>query len=142
MTPWCRNKMFELRRFLHDRRGATAVEFALTIPAALLLTVGALELGRAVFAQAAINHAAQETARFASVRGTASGMAATQASLEAMAVQLADLYATTAAVSWNPNNSPGGNVTVQLEHTFTPVTPLLNASSFNFSSTASMTIIR
>ncbi len=142
MITWCRNKALHRRRLLLDRRGASAVEFALAIPAVLLLTLGAVEIGRAVSAQASLNHAAKETARFASVRGKASAAAATKADLEAMAVQLADLYATTAAVSWDPDNSPGGNVTVQLQHTFTPVTPVFDAATFTFSSTASMTVVR
>ena len=142
MSVRCKDKAFGLRWYLRDSRGASAVEFALTIPAVIMLTVGALEIGRAVSAQAAINHAAKETARFASVHGAASGAAATQAALEAMALQTADLKATTAAVSWDPDNSPGGNVTVDLQHTFTPVTPVLDATTFTFSSTASMTVIR
>ncbi len=142
MSTWCRIRALELRRLLRDLRGASAVEFALTIPAVIMLTVGALEIGRAVSAQAAINHAAKETARFASVHGAASGAPATAEELQTMALQAADLKATTAAVNWDPDNSPGGNVTVDLQHTFTPVTPVLDATTFTFSSTASMTVIR
>ncbi|HJR51048.1 MAG TPA: TadE family protein [Gemmatimonadales bacterium] len=133
-----------LRAFAPDRRGATAIEAAFTLPLVILLTFGAIELGRVVSAQANINHAVQETARFAAVRGAASGAAATEAQLETMALQLAELPADTLApaVSWSPDNVPGSVVTVELIHTFTPITLPLAPDSFTFSSTTSMTIVR
>jgi len=133
-----------LRAFAVDRRGATAVEAAFTLPLVILLSLGAVELGRVVSAQANINHAVKETARFAAVRGAASGAAATEAQLEAMALQLAELPADTLVpgVSWSPDNVPGSTVTVQLQHTFSPITLPFASDSFTFSSTASMTIVR
>jgi Flp pilus assembly protein TadG len=133
-----------LRAFALDRRGATAVEAAFTLPLVILLTFGAIELGRVVSAQANINHAAKETARFASVRGAASGAAATGDQLEAMALQLAELPADTLVptVSWSPDNIPGSTVTVQLQHNFSPITLPFASDNFTFSSTASMTIVR
>jgi Flp pilus assembly protein TadG len=133
-----------LRALALDRRGATAVEAAFTLPLIIMLSLGAIEIGRAVSAKAAINHAVGETARFAAVRGTASGTPATEDQLEAMALQLAELPAgtLTAGVNWAPDNAPGSVVTVQLQHTFTPVALPFAPSTFTFSSTASMTIIR
>jgi Flp pilus assembly protein TadG len=133
-----------LHRLLKDHRGGGAVEFAFAGPIAILLTLGAVEAARAVSAQAAITQAAKATARFASVRGTASGAEASQDQLEAMALQLADLPAseTTAAVSWDPDNGPGGTVTIQLQHDFTTVTIPFDRSMFTFNATASMTIVR
>jgi hypothetical protein len=103
-----------------------------------------VEVARAVSVQASINQAAKETVRFASVRGSASGAAATETQLEAMAVQLADLAdaGTSAAVSWNPDNSPGSVVMVDMQTTFTPAVLLFGPSSYTFTSTASMTIVR
>jgi Flp pilus assembly protein TadG len=131
-------------RLVGDRRGGVAIEFAFIIPIAILLTVGAVEVARAVSVQASISQAAKETVRFASVRGSASGAAATEAQLEAMAVQLADLTngSTTATVTWNPDNSPGGVVTVDMQTTFSPVALPFGPSSYDFTSTASMTIAR
>jgi Flp pilus assembly protein TadG len=133
-----------LRALASDRRGATAIEAAFTLPLVMVLTFGAVEMGRAVSAQANINHAVKETARFAAVRGAASGAAATESQLEAMAVQLAELpaYTLVPTVSWNPDKVPGGVVTVELLHTFTPITLPFASDSFTFSSTASMTIVR
>jgi Flp pilus assembly protein TadG len=131
-------------RLVGDRRGGVAIEFAFIIPIAILLTIGAVEAARAVSVQASINQAAKETVRFASVRGTASGAAATETQLETMAVQLADLGGedTSAAVSWDPDNSPGGVVTVDMQTTFTPAVLLFGPSNYTFTSTASMTIVR
>jgi Flp pilus assembly protein TadG len=133
-----------LRVLALDRRGGTAIEVAFTLPLLIMLSLGAIEIGRAVSAKAAINHAVEETVRFAAVRGAASGTPATQAQLETMAVQLAELPAATLAadVNWNPDNSPGSVVTVQLQHTFTPVALPFAPATFTFDSTASMTVIR
>ena len=131
-------------RLFGDRHGGVAIEFAFVIPIAILLTIGAVEVARAVSVKASINQAAKETVRFASVRGSASGAAATEPELEALAVQLAELAnaSTSAAVSWNPDNSPGGVVTVDMQTTFSPVALPFGPSSYTFTSTASMTIVR
>jgi Flp pilus assembly protein TadG len=133
-----------IARLVADRRGGVAIEFAFIIPIAILLTIGAVEVARAVSVQASINQAAKETVRFASVRGTASGAAATEAQLEAMAVQLANLAdaSTSAAVTWSPDNSPGSVVTMDMQTTFSPVALPFGPSSYTFTSTASMTIVR
>ena len=133
-----------LARLGDDTRAGVAVEFAFIIPIAILLTIGAIEVARAVSVQASISQAVKETVRFASVRGSASGTAATKAQLEAMAVELADLTngATVANASWEPDNSPGSMVTVDMQTTFSPVILLFGPSSYTFTSTASMTIVR
>jgi Flp pilus assembly protein TadG len=132
-----------IARLVGDRRGGGAIEFALIVPLAILLTIGAVEVARAISVQASISQAAKETVRFASVRGSASGAAATEAQLEAMAVQLADLAdaGTTAAATWDPDNSPGSIVTVDMQTTFSPVALPFGPSSYTFTSTASMTIV-
>ena len=138
------NILAPLARLTGDRRGGVAVEFAFIIPIAILLTIGAIEAARAVSVQASISQAVKETVRFASVRGSASGADATKAQLEAMAVDLAELTngATVANASWDPDNSPGSMVTVDMQTTFSPVILLFGPSSYTFTSTASMTIVR
>ena len=133
-----------IARLISDRRGGAAIEFAFIIPIAILLTIGAVEVAHAVSVQATIRQAAKETVRFASVRGSASGAAATEEQLEAMAVQLAQLTtgSTSAAVVWNPDNRPGSVVTVDIQTAFSPVALPFGPSSYTFTSTASMTIVR
>ena len=139
-----RGVLVALARLAGDRQGGAAIEFAFIIPIAILLTVGAVEVAHAVSVQASVSQAAKETVRFASVRGSASGAAATEAQLETMAVQLADLAdaSTSAAVTWSPDNAPGSLVTVDMQTTFSPVALPFGASSYTFTSTASMTIAR
>jgi len=131
-------------RLVSDRGGGVAIEFAFVIPLAILVTIGAVEVARAVSVQASISQAAKETVRFASVRGSASGSAATEAELETMAVQLAGLAdaSTLAAVNWNPDNSPGSVVTMDMQTTFSPVALPFGPSSYTFNATASMTVVR
>jgi len=52
---------------LHDRAGATAVEFALIAPLLFLLLFGAVEAGRLLFVQSALHHAVAAAARCASI---------------------------------------------------------------------------
>ena len=56
-----------LRRLLSDRAGAAAVEFALIVPAFLLLLLGIMELGRLMWTQNALHYAVEEAARCSAV---------------------------------------------------------------------------
>jgi Flp pilus assembly protein TadG len=133
-----------LRRLVRDQEGAGIVEAALVLPLVIFLTLGAIETARAIAAKAAMNHAVKETARFAAVRGEASPAEASEAFLEDMALKLADLPTSTAtaAVTWDPNNAPGGRVTVQMQHDLTPLALPFLPDPIELSSTASMIVIR
>ena len=56
-----------LRQFLADRRGVTAVEFALLAPAFLLILGGISDVGLMTWTQLGIEHAVQSGARCASL---------------------------------------------------------------------------
>jgi hypothetical protein len=58
-----------LRRLVADRRGATAIEFALVAPLLLALLFGSLETGRYIWFAAALDHAVGKAARCAEVTG-------------------------------------------------------------------------
>ncbi|HZS84410.1 MAG TPA: TadE/TadG family type IV pilus assembly protein [Stellaceae bacterium] len=62
-------------RLLADRGGATAVEFALILPALTLLLLGIMECGRLVWAQSTLQMAVEDAARCASVDTTVCGTA-------------------------------------------------------------------
>lgn len=64
MPPRARNP---LARLPADIRGATAVEFALIAPILLSLLLGAVEAGRFIWIDAALDHAMREAARCASL---------------------------------------------------------------------------
>lgn len=55
------------RRLALERRGAVAVEFALVAPIFLLLTFGAIQVAAALYAQSALEVAAQRAHRMATV---------------------------------------------------------------------------
>ncbi len=69
-----------LRRLFGCRRGATAVEFGLVVTPFLVMVLGAVEVGRALWIQATLQYAVEEAARFAIVNTSSSTTAvATQA---------------------------------------------------------------
>jgi Flp pilus assembly protein TadG len=56
-----------LARFLRDRSGATAVEFAFTAPVFFMLVGGLIEVGILFFTQLALQHGAEAGARCGSI---------------------------------------------------------------------------
>ena len=53
------------------RRGATAVEFALVVPVFLAMTIGVVEMGRALWIKATMQHAVELTTRYFMVNNSA-----------------------------------------------------------------------
>ncbi len=53
------------------RRGATAVEFALVVPVYLAMTMGVVEMGRALWIKATMQHAVELTTRYYMVNNSA-----------------------------------------------------------------------
>lgn len=110
-----------LIRFLHDRRGVAAVEFAFVAPVIFMLTIGTIDVGRLVFSWSSLDHLAREATRYASVRGADSLSPMTQTQLETYVTNRLigmDPNDVTVTVAWTPNNSPGGTVSVQLDLQF------------------------
>ncbi|MFQ5858047.1 MAG: TadE/TadG family type IV pilus assembly protein [Anaerolineae bacterium] len=52
---------------LHGQRGSNLVEFGLTVPVLLLILLAIFDMGRAVYAQNVLTHAAREGARYGTV---------------------------------------------------------------------------
>lgn len=130
---------------LADERGAVAIEAGFILPLLVVLTISGIEIGRALSVQAAMEHAVQETARYATVHGFASGAAASTSDLESMAADLANLPAegTTIAAGFDPDNRPGSAVTVSIDHDFTPLTgAVFDFAGFTLSTSTTLTIIR
>jgi len=57
----------------NDKRGATALEMALTMPAFLMLFVGCIEFGIAAYAQLSLQHGVEQAARCAVINTTKCG---------------------------------------------------------------------
>lgn len=60
-------RRFPIPNMRRDRRGTAAIEFGFTAPMVILALVGCIELGRAFWIRAALQYAAEETARLAMV---------------------------------------------------------------------------
>lgn len=84
-----------LRHLRRNQRGSTAVEFALVLPAFLLLVFGVIEFGRVMWADNTLRHAVQEGARCAALNCCAAGTACS--SPEDLAAQRATGLGLTAA---------------------------------------------
>jgi Flp pilus assembly protein TadG len=122
------------------------LELALSFMAFMLLTMGTMEFGWAVYAYNFCSYAAQDAARWASVRGslsTLSGAPATQASIlsfvQSEAVGL-DTSLLNVSATWNPNNTAGSTVTVTVSYTITPLAGLAIRQNIPISSTAQFVI--
>jgi hypothetical protein len=74
--------MYRISHPRRERRGQTLVEFALILPVFLLILMGIMDLGRAVYYSSTLSNVARETARDGIVDQTC-------ANLEAMAAQRA-----------------------------------------------------
>ncbi|MEQ8665983.1 MAG: pilus assembly protein [Rhodospirillales bacterium] len=59
-------------RFIRSLRGATAVEFALVAPIFLIMVLGCIDVSRALWIKATMQHAVEQTARYAVVNTGAS----------------------------------------------------------------------
>lgn len=67
--------MRRIASLFSDRRGVTAVEFSLILPALLLLLFGVVEFGRLLWTQSALHFAVEEAARCATVDAANCGSA-------------------------------------------------------------------
>jgi Flp pilus assembly protein TadG len=61
-----------LRSLLADRRGSPSVDFAMTLPILVLVTVGIMQLGIAFLANAGLRNAVEAGARYATVYSSGS----------------------------------------------------------------------
>lgn len=124
-----------------NRRGSYVVEFVLLLPVFLVLTIGTIDFGRAIYAYTTVAYAARQGTRYASVRGASSISPASASAVAAYVkdqVVGVDISVTT---TWNPDNSRGSSVQVVVTTTFTPITPYINRSPINLSATSASVII-
>ena len=121
------------------RRGSTMVEGALVMTTFVVLLIGAMDFGRLGFAYSSVTYAAHQAARFASTHGSASGHAASAATIQSNAdSNLVGLNAAglTVSVTWNPNNNPGSQVQVVVSYSFRPLVVPISSGSITLKSTA------
>ncbi len=108
-------------RILKDRSGTAAMEFAFVAPTFFFIILGTMDLGRAMMISSTIEHVASDGARYAAVRGSEKEFPATATEVETYVKSKAtglDTNQLTVSVSWAPNNSEGGLVTVQVTYPY------------------------
>lgn len=126
-----------------SRRGSTMIESALVGTVFLLLIAGILEGGRLGFAYNSVSFAAHRAARFAALRGSASGHPATAADVTAqaqswmVALDPANLSVTT---TWAPDNHPGSTVQVTVSYGFRTLLVPMSSSLITLSTTSRQVI--
>jgi len=107
-------------------RGQGLVEFALVFPLFMLLLMGMVDLGRAVFAYNTITNSAREAARLAIVNQT-------EADITKRAGDMSTSLAVTTNIDWaRPDGSACGAykeigciVTIEIETDYRPITPVV-----------------
>ncbi len=122
-----------------EHRGQSMVEFALILLVALTLIFGIMQASLALYAFSFVSYGARCGARDAMVRGSNSTSPATVSSVQTYVQSLAfplDISSMTVTTTWNPNNSPGGTVTVGVTYVFRPLAPFLGTTNLTMSSTA------
>src|SRR2546425_5110466 len=109
------------KRVLSRQSGSAIVEFTLISLMFFMLTFGLVEFGRAVFDYSMVSSLSREGVRYASVRGSASGHAATATDVSTYVQGKAVGLPVTVTTTWTPNNNPGSTVSVQVQYNFTSV---------------------
>jgi Flp pilus assembly protein TadG len=125
------------------RRGAAMIESALAMLVLGILIAGIMEIGLTGMISSCVAFAAQRAARYASVRGSASGHPAALADIQATAQSYASPLspgALTVTVAWTPNNNPGSTVLVTVAYSIKPSMLPLDNGILKLQSSARQTI--
>ena len=107
------------RRFFSkivNERGQELVEYAIVLPIFAFIVIGIFDLGRVVYYYSAMQNAAREGARYGVVNPHTNGIP-DLVKARSIGVHQSDL---SVSVSWNCEV-----VNVDVDYTFTPVTPLM-----------------
>jgi len=126
---------------MHPRRQAaqSVVEFAMIALVALTLIFGIIQSSLALYAYSFVSYGARCGVRYEMVNGSKSPTPATNASVQSYVQGLAfplDTSQLTVTTTWNPDNNPGGTVTVQVTYVFKPLGAFLGSTNITMSSTA------
>ncbi|HLH27246.1 MAG TPA: TadE/TadG family type IV pilus assembly protein [Chloroflexota bacterium] len=130
------------------RRGQSALEFALMLPALLLILGGTIQFGQAFLAYAQLMQAAQEGARYGAVLPYTRNDAAITARAQQVAPggtnDTVTVTSTVSATNSTPvtaaNRTRGNVLTVNVRHTQPLAIPFFPVASLPLSATASMVV--
>jgi len=104
------------RTFWSDRRGASAVEFALIVPGMMFLLLGTINAFLAIYSDVNLHSATEQAARWASIQAAAGNTAPTQALVSAYAktryvgpgINATYTFSTTGACGATATTTPDG----------------------------------
>ncbi len=114
-----------------DKAGATAIEYAIVLPALLLLLLGTVDVGRVFWVQVTLDRAVQAAARCAAVNAN---LCATTAQIQAYAASQA-FGMTIAPSAFTPSTEAcGQKVSARLAFSF--IIPWLSAKDTTLTSSA------
>ena len=137
--------MFKTSRSRGRQRGAVVMESALTILLLVMITIGTLELGRAVWCYNTLPYAVRQATRYAIVHGSTSTSPATETQLATTVARNAvglDSSALTVTTTWLPNNQPGSAVRIRARYNFSLAAAFYIPATMSFFSTSQMVIVR
>ncbi len=146
------------RRRQSREKGSSLVELALCFLGFMLVTVGTMEFGMAVYAYNSCSYLARDASHWTSLHGTLSQTATSCDSSKGVAdgcpASSTDVqnYVTSQSVgldtskftvttTWNPNNTPGAEVNVTVAYTVVPLAGLALKENLNVSSSSQMEIV-
>lgn len=132
------------RRLFRDAHGAKVVEMALVSTLLFTITFGTVEFGRMVLDYHVVSTAAEEGVRYAVVRGSSSGRAASAGEIATYVAGRSTglLSPANVIVTWPTNNAPGSVVQVRVEYSFSPIVTLLPDTGVTLTSTTRGNIVR
>jgi Flp pilus assembly protein TadG len=106
---------------------------------ALTLVFAIIQASLALYAYSFVSYGARCGARYAMVHGSNSSSPATNSSIQSYVQGLAyplNTNSLTVSTTWNPNNSPGSTVTVQVTYVFNPLASFVWSTNVTMSSKA------
>jgi len=106
-------------RFLADQRGAAALEFAMIALPLVLLTIGVVEVGRAIFTQQSLSYAIDHAARRLYIdAGVDLEVLSQEIATESFLIDPAKLTTRLGSVSLPDGSTAFGIVELQIDYTF------------------------
>lgn len=126
-----------------SQAGAAMLEGALVMLAFLLVIFGLMDFSRMVWSYTMISHGAREATRYAIVRGSSSGHTASVSQIQGIVTSRSpglDPSATTADVTFTPDQNPGSMVKVVVTYNFYPIAPYIPVGPISLKSTSQMVI--
>jgi Flp pilus assembly protein TadG len=128
---------------MRDRRGTTAMEFALSITLVLMLVFSMIDIGLLYLTQQTLNYGVLAASRWAVVNSA--GANAANVASHFVTAATPGLGATRAAkstvvVSFAPSSTPGGSVTVKATLAWSPITTFDFMTATTLSSSQTLVI--